>query len=306
MTTRMTRATNSRCHGDQAEVVREAILRWSAEAGRHGLPWRQTREPYAILVSEVMLQQTQVSRVEPRWRRWLERWPTVADLAGASQADVIREWSGLGYNMRAMRLWRTANIIATDHHGVVPTEPSTLRTLPGIGRYTADAVACFSGSAKVVPVDVNVGRVLARVIHGRARGADVRPENLRKSAEDVAGPASHRDIGLALMDLGATVCTARGPRCDACPVRVLCAWRAAGFPQSAVTTTPAQPFEETARFARGRIVAALGRKPQTVAELLTLLPEQHADRLDSYLSALAADGLIERGGEIVRLAGDSG
>ena len=286
--------------------MREAILRWSAEAGRHGLPWRQTREPYPILVSEVMLQQTQVSRVEPRWRRWLERWPTVADLAGASQADVIREWSGLGYNMRAMRLWRTANIIATDHHGVVPTEPSTLRTLPGIGRYTADAVACFSGSAKVVPVDVNVGRVLARVIHGRARGADVRPENLRKSAEDVAGPASHRDIGLALMDLGATVCTARGPRCDACPVRVLCAWRAAGFPQSAVTTTPAQPFEETARFARGRIVATLGRGPQTVAGLRTLLPGQHADRLDSYLSALAADGLIERGGEIVRLAGDSG
>ena len=169
--------------------MQAALLDWYREHGRD-LPWRGTRDPYAILVSEVMLQQTQVSRVVPRWEEWLERWPTVEALADASRADVIRAWQGLGYNRRAVALHEAARVVAADGW------PDDLTELPGVGRYTADAVGAFAFGRAVLPVDVNVGRVIER------SGGEFGPEAAQ-----------------ALFDLGATVCLARIPRCERVPAR---------------------------------------------------------------------------------------
>jgi A/G-specific adenine glycosylase len=179
--------------------MEDLLLAWFAEHGRD-LPWRQTRDPYAILVSEVMSQQTQVERVVPRWRRWLERWPTVEALASASAGDVIREWQGLGYNRRALALHRAAR------HVVAHGWPDDLTELPGVGRYTADAVACFALGRPVLPVDVNVRRVSERTGHSFS-------------------PAAAQ----ALMDLGKAVCLARVPRCEVCPLARGCPSRGRRF-----------------------------------------------------------------------------
>ena len=180
-------------------IVDALLLAWFAEHGRD-LPWRKTRDPYAILVSEVMSQQTQVERVVPRWQGWLERWPTVEALAAAPAGDVIREWQGLGYNRRALALHRAAQQVAA--HGW----PDDLTELPGVGRYTADAVACFALGRSVLPVDVNVRRVSERT------GWDFSPAAAQ-----------------ALMDLGKTVCLARIPRCGACPLSAECPSRGRRF-----------------------------------------------------------------------------
>jgi A/G-specific adenine glycosylase len=227
--------------------VEELLLAWFRESGRD-LPWRRTRDPYAILVSEVMAQQTQVERVVPRWHRWLERWPTVEALAEAAAGDVIRAWQGLGYNRRALNLHRAARHVAT--HGW----PGDLTVLPGVGRYTADAVACFAFGHDVLPVDVNVRRVQERTAYAfDARSAQ------------------------ALMDLGATICLARIPRCDACPLAVRCPSRGRRYEP----LRKQGPFEGSFRQRRAealRLVAA-GAKP--VAEL------------DSdAIASLARDGLV--------------
>ncbi|MGZ8695087.1 MAG: A/G-specific adenine glycosylase [Gaiellaceae bacterium] len=172
--------------------MKDLLLDWFAREGRD-LPWRRTRDPYAILVSEVMLQQTQVSRVSPRYTAWLERWPTVGALADATPADVIRAWQGLGYNRRALNLHRAARHVA--EHGW----PDDLTELPGVGRYTADAVGAFALGRSVLPVDVNIRRVQRRT-----------------------GLAFDHECAQALFDLGATVCLARIPRCDACPLAAHC------------------------------------------------------------------------------------
>jgi A/G-specific adenine glycosylase len=227
--------------------VEAALLAWFARAGRD-LPWRRRRDPYAILVSEVMLQQTQVERVVPRWRRWLERWPTVESLAAAPAAEAIREWQGLGYNRRALNLHRAAQQVARDGW------PDDLTELPGVGRYTADAVACFALGRAVLPVDVNVRRVLERT------GAPFTPAAAQ-----------------ALMDLGATTCLARVPRCDACPLAAECPSRGRRF-------EPARkqgPFEGSFRQRRAatlRLVAARSRP----------LLELDGEAVD----ALARDGLV--------------
>ena len=179
--------------------VEDLLLTWFAVHGRD-LPWRKTRDPYAILVSEVMSQQTQVERVVPRWQRWLERWPTAEALAAASAADVIRAWQGLGYNRRALALHRAAQHVAA--HGW----PDDLTELPGVGRYTADAVSNFAFGRPVLPVDVNVRRVSERTGHDFSPAA-----------------------GQALMDLGKTVCLARVPRCGACPLAAACPSRGRRF-----------------------------------------------------------------------------
>jgi A/G-specific adenine glycosylase len=172
----------------------DGVLRaWFREHGRD-LPWRRTRDPYAILVSEVMLQQTQVSRIVPRYLAWLERWPTAEALAAASPADVIREWQGLGYNRRALNLHRAARAIAADGW-----PEDDLTELPGIGPYTAAAIRRFALEEDVLPVDVNVARVQRRTGHAFS-------------------PAT----AAALMDLGATICLARIPRCEACPLAAAC------------------------------------------------------------------------------------
>ncbi|HJQ51504.1 MAG TPA: A/G-specific adenine glycosylase [Gaiellaceae bacterium] len=175
------------------------LLTWFREHGRD-LPWRRTRDPYAILVSEVMSQQTQVERVVPRWRAWLERWPTIEALAAAPAADVIREWQGLGYNRRALALHRAAQ------HVAAVGWPDDLTELPGVGRYTADAVACFAFGRPVLPMDVNVARVSERTRHAFTAAA-----------------------AQALMDLGKAVCLARVPRCDVCPLARACPSRGSRF-----------------------------------------------------------------------------
>jgi A/G-specific adenine glycosylase len=224
------------------------LLRWFAEHGRHELPWRRTRDPYAILVSEVMLQQTQVPRVVPRYVAFLARWPTVEALAAASSADVIREWQGLGYNRRGLNLHRAARQIAT--HGW----PGDLTSLPGVGTYTAAAVARFAHGQAVLPVDVNVRRVLERT-------------GIHFSAEAAA----------ALMDLGATVCLARIPRCETCPLAALC-------PSRGKTFAPVRrqgAFEGSFRQRRARALRAVAGGPRRLDEL-------DADAV----TALARDGLV--------------
>jgi A/G-specific adenine glycosylase len=208
--------------------VEERLLAWFRESARP-LPWRETRDPYAILVSEVMAQQTQVERVVPRWRRWLERWPTVQALAAASPADVIREWQGLGYNRRALNLHRAARHVA--EHGW----PDDLTKLPGVGRYTADALACFALGRDVLPVDVNVRRVQERT-----------------------GWAFSARAAQALMDLGATICLARIPRCERCPLAAACPSRGSRYEP----LRKQGPFEGSFRQRRAetlRLVADGGR-----------------------------------------------
>jgi A/G-specific adenine glycosylase len=211
----------------------EALLDWFAQNGRD-LPWRRTRDPYAILVSEVMLQQTQVSRVVPRYLEWLERWPTVEALAAASKADVIRAWQGLGYNRRAVNLHRAAQQVVA--HGW----PDDLTELPGVGAYTASAVGNFAFGRDVLPLDTNVRRVLDRT------GAEF-------------GSACAQ----ALFDLGATVCLARVPRCGLCPLAGDC-------PSRGRTYEPLRkqgPFEGSFRQRRAHTLRAVAEAPQPLADL---------------------------------------
>jgi A/G-specific adenine glycosylase len=236
--------------------LEQALLGWYHANGRD-LPWRETRDPYATLVSEIMLQQTQVERVVPRYVRWLERWPTAESLAAAPRSEVIREWQGLGYNRRAVNLHRAAERITESGW------PDDLTELPGVGRYTADAVARFAMEANVLPVDVNVARVLERT-GGRF------------------GPASAH----ALMDLGATVCLARVPRCDACPLADECPSRGRRY----------EPLRKQGRFE--------GSFRQLRAQTLRLVAERArpaADLDGEAVAALARDGLVRLDDGLVRL-----
>jgi A/G-specific adenine glycosylase len=227
--------------------MEERLLDWFASQGRD-LPWRRTRDPYAILVSEIMLQQTQVDRVVPRYDAWLERWPTVNALAAARPGDAIREWQGLGYNRRALNLHRSATRIASDGW------PEDLTELPGVGTYTAAAIRCFAFGEDVLPVDVNVARVIART-----------------------GVAFTAASGQALMDLGATVCLARIPRCHICPLAAMC-------PSRGIRDEPARkhgPFEGSFRQRRAaalRLVADSTRRLDTLD--------------DEAVRALERDGLV--------------
>jgi A/G-specific adenine glycosylase len=229
------------------EPVEELLLAWFERMGR-SLPWRDTRDPYAILVSEVMAQQTQIDRVVPRWERWLERWPTVESLAAAPAADVIREWQGLGYHRRALSLHRAAQQVAANGW------PDDLTELPGVGRYTADAVACFAHGADVLPGDTNVRRVQERT------GAQF-------------GSAAAQ----ALMDLGATVCLARIPRCEACPLAAACPSRGRRF----------EPLRRQGPFE--------GSFRQRRAATLRLVADAETDLADldaEAVASLAKDGLV--------------
>jgi A/G-specific adenine glycosylase len=213
--------------------VKKHLLAWFA-GRRRDLPWRHTSDPYAILVSEVMLQQTQAARVVPHWLAWLERWPTAASLAAAPAGEVIREWQGLGYNRRALNLQRAARAIA--EHGW----PDDLTELPGVGRYTADAVACFAFGRAVLPVDVNVRRVQERT-----------------------GEHFDHECAQALMDLGATICIARVPRCEACPLAEACPSRGHRFEP----LRKQAPFEGSFRQRRALTLGLVAEQPRPLASL---------------------------------------
>ena len=291
---------------DRPPWDQSAVIAWYAAHGRHSLPWRLTLDPYAVLVSEVMLQQTQVDRVLPYFAAWIERWPTVRDLARAPLSDVLRAWAGLGYNRRAVHLHRAAVAVVERHGGLVPVEVTALRALPGVGEYTAAAVASFAGELPVAVTDTNIARLLARALRGAASQRALSPAAIRATAAALcpARGVDARDHNLALMDLGATVCTARGPLCGACPLSASCAWLAAGRPDEAVERASTPPFPGTARFARGRIVDALrGAARLDWAALERLLPAEHRPNLARYLAALERDGLVEGRDGAWRLAG---
>lgn len=266
-------------------------MRWFAEH-RRDFAWRRTRDPYRILVSELMLQQTQTSRVEPLYRAFLRRFPSVEELAGASAGEVIRAWRGLGYNRRAVALHRTAQAIVRDHDGAVPADPATLRSLPGIGPYTALAVACFAFDAQVAVVDTNVRRVLARAAHGQ-EPAGVAAAQVASTAA-VWVPRGHAyEWNQALMDIGATVCRSRRPACATCPLRVPCAYRRAGSAGSPDGRHAARSerFEGSRRQVRGAVVEELRRRPgaTTFAALSRAVPSR---QLAAILVDLESEGLV--------------
>ncbi len=294
---------------DDAEKARfrRALRAWYRKQGRHGLPWRLTRDPYAVLVSEVMLQQTQVDRVVPYYREWLDRWPTLTALADVSAADVIRAWSGLGYNRRALNLHRAAQVSYDRHGGTIPKDVDSLLALPGVGAYTASAVACFAADAAVSVVDTNIARVLGRVVEGRGTVGASEARKVLLVAQDLLPKREHRDWNLALMDLGAMICTARAPRCDVCPVTRHCRWFNGPDSEPATLAPPTKTprFETTARFARGCIVEHLRNNgPSRFSELNAALPPPHAAKLPEYLAGLEKDGLVELRGELVMLPGE--
>lgn len=271
------------------------LVSWYRHA-RRDLPWRaEGVTPWQILVSEFMLQQTPVARVAPIWVEWVSRWPTASTTAAAGAADVLRAWGKLGYPRRAKRLHECAAVIATDYRDVVPDDVETLLGLPGVGAYTARAVACFAYGKRVPVVDTNVRRVVARAVAGRADAGN--PAPVRDHAEVAAllpDDATAPVFSAALMELGATVCTARSPRCGVCPLG-FCAWKAAGFPGADTPARPAQRYAGTDRQVRGRLLDVLraGSGPVERAALDVVWLSDTAQR-DRALDSLLVDGLVEQ------------
>ena len=278
-------------------MLADLLIPWFAEAGRT-LPWRGPGvTPYAVLVSEVMLQQTPVARVEPAYLAWLERWPTVADLAAAEPGDAVRMWGRLGYPRRALRLHAAAVVCLEQHAGELPTTVAALLALPGVGDYTARAVAVFALGQRHPVVDTNVRRVVARAIEGRAdalvKKSDLAlVEALLPAQEERAG-----QVSIAVMELGALICTARAPQCGQCPLHERCAWLAAGRPALAEPIKKTQTYAGTDRQVRGRLLAVLrgSELAVTQAALAAVWPEPV--QRDRALASLLRDGLVVALGE---------
>ncbi|WP_024800889.1 A/G-specific adenine glycosylase [Nocardia sp. BMG51109] len=285
----------------------DTLIDWYGETARD-LPWRRPGvSAWQILMSEIMLQQTPVVRVEPVWREWVARWPVPSAMAAATQGEVLRAWGKLGYPRRALRLHECAGVLAAEHGDVVPDDVDVLLGLPGIGAYTARAVACFAYGQRVPVVDTNVRRVIARAAHGRAEAGNPATRDLAEAQallpERIDRAAT---FSAALMELGATVCTARTPDCDRCPLPH-CAWVTAGRPASDVVRRT-QKYDGTDRQARGRLLdvlrAATGPVERVALDLAwTRDPGQRARALDSLL----VDGLIEQTSDgLFALAGEGG
>lgn len=282
---------------DEVTEVRDLTLDWFAAHARD-LPWRaDDRTPYGVLVSEVMLQQTPVVRVEPAWHAWMTRWPTPADLAAAAPADVLRAWDRLGYPRRALRLRECAQAVVERHGGDLPSDEAELRALPGIGEYTAAAVRAFAFGLRSTVLDTNVRRVLARVAEGIALPAPALTAAERRLAGEFVpeDDATAARWAAASMELGALVCTARSPRCDDCPVRGLCAWRAAGFPADVhAGRRRTQTWAGTDRQVRGRIMALLREALEPAPAHAVAAVWADDEQRDRCLASLLADGLVER------------
>lgn len=316
--------------------AQQKLLDWFSAHARD-LPWRRTRDPYRILVSEIMLQQTQVDRVLPKYLAFLEAFPTPESLAAAPTADVIRLWAGLGYNRRAVNLQRAVRAVLDEHGGVFPRAVAALQALPGIGPYTAGAVACFAFEQDVAFMDTNIRRVLRRWLIGPEDAAPVTNDRVLTTAgQALLPPGQGWSWNQAVMELGALICTASAPACWRCPLRQSCranaAWRSADegiF--DALPTAPAAPivtgnfaaaqgrrrvaerreeaYAGSRRYYRGRIVAALRELPHGTSLTLDQLgPQVKADYspddhpwLHELVAALARDGLLALDGEAVAL-----
>ncbi len=280
---------------DTAPIV-PAVVDWFLENQRP-LPWRGA-DPWGVLVSEVMLQQTPVNRVLPVWHDWQERWPTPSALADASVADALRAWGRLGYPRRARRLHEAATAITENHEGVVPDSEEELRALPGVGEYTAAAVMAFAYGRRSIVLDTNVRRVLARAVEGHARPA-AHLTAVERASASALWPTSDEVSALwsaSVMELGALVCTARAPECDVCPLESTCTWVRAGRPALAQVPRRQARFEGSDRQVRGRIMALLRDADSflTASTLAAAWPD--ADQRDRALAGLVADGLVVRHG----------
>lgn len=277
-----------------------AILTWYAARAR-SLPFRGTTDPYAILVSEAMAQQTQAARAGEAWTRFMVQFPTVEMLAAAAPADVLRAWQGLGYNRRALSLWRAARRITDDFGGRVPSDVATLETLPGVGPYTARAVAALAFGVPVGAVDTNVRRVLGRIVAGDA--TTLTPAMLQAIADDVVPADQPGEWTHALMDIGATVCKPRRPDCMACPARRWCRYVAVAPPDGGLVLRPsatreaATPFRTTSRWLRGRILDRLREAANDDWVALDgSIGEHDPLAVAAAARALAKDGLLELDG----------
>ncbi len=298
--------------------MHKTLLEWYERHGRTALPWRKVRDPYYTLVSEFMLQQTQVDRVVPKFEAFVMRFPDIPALARASSGEVLREWQGLGYNLRALRLHETARVVVERFEGAMPSESHLLRQLPGIGPYTAAAIRAFGFDLDDAPLDVNIRRIVHRVFYGIEYPSMAKTRELDERARDMAAPSHAHDWNSAMMDLGATLCTARAPKCLICPLRDTCAaapidaaaleharreHAKAPSPQNAI------PWEHTTRFARGRIVDRLRALPpgQRISlldlhgDLQPLMPERSLEDVRNLVAILEQDGLIARDGEAIAL-----
>ena len=276
--------------------IAPATIDWFEGNGRD-LPWRRPGfTAWGTLVSEFMLQQTPVVRVIPRLEEWLERWPTPADLAAAPSGDAVRAWASLGYPRRALALHAAAVAITERHGGVVPHDVPSLLALPGVGDYTARAVAVFAYGHRHPVVDVNIRRVIARAVHGQGEPGPAAKRDLADMEAVLPdSTADARRANVAIMELGAIVCTARSPRCEMCPIAAQCAWRLAGYPAFEGRRAPVQKkFAGSDRQVRGLIMAELRASdlPVTADEIARTWAI--ADQRERALAGLLVDGLVVR------------
>ena len=279
-----------------SSLLHQRILSWYAKEARN-LPWREPgTSAWAVLVSEVMLQQTPVVRVEPAWRQWMSRWPIPAALAASAPGDAVYAWGRLGYPRRALRLHAAAVAMVERHGGQVPDTSTELLALPGVGTYTAAAVSAFAFGCRTSVVDTNVRRVFARVVNGVGQAAP----SLTRAEMDLATTLLPDDAddarvwGVAVMEVGALVCLARVPRCPACPIRDLCAWQLANRPAYDGPVRRSQTWRGTDRQCRGTILAMLRAttEPVTAGEVDATWPANGPQR-DRCLKSLVKDGLVE-------------
>jgi A/G-specific adenine glycosylase len=283
--------------------MQDALVAWWRREGRD-LPWRRTRDPWAVLVSETMLQQTQVPRVVPRYREFVDRFPNPTACAASSVGDVVRAWAGLGYNRRAINLHRAAVATVERHGGVLPGDLDALLALPGVGPYTARAILAFAFGRDVGLVDTNAGRFVSRALAGRA----LAPRDAQSVADANVPRGEGWAWGQAVFDLGALVCTKRAPACERCPIASWCTWAVAGFPNpdpvtgSAGISAPQAAFAGSDRQGRGRIVAALRNGPVRDVDLARIAgwPEDQP-RAARIAASLVADGLATREYDELRL-----
>jgi A/G-specific adenine glycosylase len=285
-----------------------ALLDWYARHGREHLPWRQTRDAYPIVVSEFMLQQTQVDRVLPLYHAFLERFPSFSILASAEAADVVRSWRGLGYNSRATRLHHLAQTVVREYGGTLPSERDALLALPGIGPYTASAIRAFAFDLPDAALDTNIRRIVHRTAFGLEFPPQASARDIDARAQAIVPPDRGHDWNSAMMDLGATICTARAPKCLVCPLREDCAaapidaTRLAALARTHSKRSPQAsiPFEQTVRFVRGRIVDRLrDLGPSETISLLQLqhdlaevVPRERLAEIPAIVDALVGDGIV--------------
>lgn len=277
----------------EPKLLHLPILEWYENNARD-LPWRTPdRTPWGVLVSEIMLQQTPVARVLPVWHEWMARWPTPKALAAEPSGEAVRAWGRLGYPRRALRLHACATAITERHGGEVPSDHATLLALPGIGEYTAAAVAGFAFGGRHAILDTNVRRVFARAVRAEEYPPTATSAAERRLAEALLPELGAPRWGVAVMELGALVCTARAPRCEGCPIAGVCAWRLAGKPPHAGPARKGQTYAGTDRQCRGRLLAVLRAAHGPVPKAALDAVWDDAVQRERALDGLVADGLAQ-------------